>query len=62
MALLKLTWDEFVKAALDSLIAKHPAVILTTDANNPILMRHLDYDGECKHDTPDYVYVKLADQ
>jgi len=71
MAELKLTWNEFVKAALASLSFKHKISQLAWDYERGAALREEDhvrfvkdhtYEGENEcYEIPEYVYVKLED-
>ncbi len=71
MAELKLTWNEFVGAALASLSSKHKISQLAWDYEKGVALREEDhvrftkvisYEGEhdC-YELPESVYVKLED-
>lgn len=57
MKQLKISWDVFVEAAMQTIKSDYP------DANNPVRMTEHGYepDGEC-WETPSYVLIDLEKQ
>jgi len=71
VAELKLTWNEFVRAALNSLSSEHKISVRAWDFEKGVALREEDavrfvkdhtYEGENEcYEIPEYVYVKLED-
>ncbi|KKM90373.1 hypothetical protein LCGC14_1239390 [marine sediment metagenome] len=59
MAEIKLTWSEFLEAAIFRLAEQHPKIALNKE-NNARFVRDHSYEGEGEcYELPQYVYVRL---